>query len=637
MYEVKITNQYGCKDTASVYATIFGFPPTVTGRLEYCQYIGPLDTLAVTHTTPTGVAVWYTVPTGGVGVPGPLFPNLNVAGTYNFYISTLDSGCESPRTPFTVTVHPKPAPPVPTWDRYCQFWPSHIVSAATSTVGGYLTWYGPYDTSILITGIPYPQTDTAKIDSYFVTETTVHGCVSNMALDTIHIIPKPEPPVTSDTSYCQFSDATPLNVQILDSTVGGHLLWYIGGIRIDSTPVPKTNNPDYPVGITWHVTQSVRGCTSDSATVKVTTVYKPEFEIAASQPWVCQFDSITLKYKGPALTAPDYLWTLPEGANFTFMSFATSDSVRIRFDSTQANNYIFLHVTNNNGKCFGDDTIRIKVVPQPIAIPASRTDVCMGDTVSLALSSHSLSADKYKWTIDYKPFATSNAVNIIAHNSNSGGPFLVSWIDSGRHYIGVTAWTEEGCVSEEMYDTIAVHTVPDATFNIVTRPGQLCLEDSVYFIATATDYNYAYEWAPAHFFNNLNTREIWGRVEQMTSIVTLKVTDPYGCAATTDMTIVPKSCCNVTFPSAFTPNGDGKNDVFRPIRDYANNSGFQRFHAFRIANRWGQTIFDAGNNTTSWDGTYNGVPQDMGVYYYFVKYQCNGQMVEQTGDVTLVR
>ena len=74
-------------------------------------------------------------------------------------------------------------------------------------------------------------------------------------------------------------------------------------------------------------------------------------------------------------------------------------------------------------------------------------------------------------------------------------------------------------------------------------------------------------------------------------------------------------------------------NVFQPIY-----SGYHQFHMFRIVNRWGQTVFQsASSSDAKWDGTFNGVPQDMGTYYYYIKYDCGGSTFEQKGDVTLVR
>ncbi|MBZ0099247.1 MAG: gliding motility-associated C-terminal domain-containing protein [Taibaiella sp.] len=71
---------------------------------------------------------------------------------------------------------------------------------------------------------------------------------------------------------------------------------------------------------------------------------------------------------------------------------------------------------------------------------------------------------------------------------------------------------------------------------------------------------------------------------------------------------------NLYVPSAFSPNGDGKNDVFR-----ITNLGFQRIMEFRVFNRWGQEIFSTNDHRRGWDGTWEGVPQEMGVYNYLIR------------------
>ena len=66
----------------------------------------------------------------------------------------------------------------------------------------------------------------------------------------------------------------------------------------------------------------------------------------------------------------------------------------------------------------------------------------------------------------------------------------------------------------------------------------------------------------------------------------------------------------VAIPNAFTPNGDGKNDVFFPI--LAGN--FQEVTEFRIYNRWGQMVH---NSNTPWDGTFDSKTQPAGTFVYY--------------------
>jgi len=603
-------------------------PPAVSGPMDYCQFIGPIVDLTV---TPSDSAKWYTgpYPGGGSGTFTEPLPNINLSGSTPYYVSTVDSGCEGLRTMVTINIHPKPSPPVVTPTPWCQYLTPNPIIVAPSGAGDALLYYGPGVTAASSVA-PTPNTVFAPDTiSYYITETTGYGCVSDSTVDKVVIMPRPPAPVTKNISYCQNAPAAPLNA-LVDSLAGSYLTWYFGGYVLPAVPVPPTDT--IPGNTTWYVTQTVNTCQSDSGAVTVSIIYLPVFGIVAGSPYVCQYDSVTLAYAGPAINAPTYAWTLPEGAVLANGTALNDSMIMVAFDTANMNNYVYLRTSDNSGFCSTDTSIRIKVVSQPTATAYTKPDVCYGDTVQLALSSSSTDAYGYTWYVDNIEISSSGEVNIIASGSNSGGPFLISWADSGRHVIKITTVTEEGCQSAPTYDSVQVHSLPDATFKIAT-PNTLCIEDSVYFMANTVNYSDAYTWSPADDFNNVNTPTIWGKVEQQQSIVTLTVTDPFGCTSSQSLEINPGSCCTLLFPDAFTPNGDGRNDVFRPIF-----TGYHKFHSFQIANRWGQTIFESsGSNNAQWDGNFNGVPQDMGVYYYYIKYDCGGTTLEQKGNVTLIR
>lgn len=89
----------------------------------------------------------------------------------------------------------------------------------------------------------------------------------------------------------------------------------------------------------------------------------------------------------------------------------------------------------------------------------------------------------------------------------------------------------------------------------------------------------------------------------------------------------------VGMPNAFSPNGDGKNDVFRIV-----NIKYNKLIDFRIFNRWGEVVFQTTDPARGWDGTYNGVPQDLGTYDYMIEVvQPDGTEKMYRGIVTLVR
>lgn len=89
----------------------------------------------------------------------------------------------------------------------------------------------------------------------------------------------------------------------------------------------------------------------------------------------------------------------------------------------------------------------------------------------------------------------------------------------------------------------------------------------------------------------------------------------------------------VVFPSAFTPNGDGRNDVLEPlgIRNVKTMS-------IQIWNRWGEQVFNSSDPTKGWDGNYKGTPAQTGVYAYLIKYAgADGEEKVIKGNVTLIR
>lgn len=85
-------------------------------------------------------------------------------------------------------------------------------------------------------------------------------------------------------------------------------------------------------------------------------------------------------------------------------------------------------------------------------------------------------------------------------------------------------------------------------------------------------------------------------------------------------------------PSAFSPNGDGNNDLLMVF-----GYNIERF-TFDIYDRWGEKIYSASNNNQSWDGMINGEKAMPGVYYYIAKaFYTDGESEAKQGDITLVR
>jgi gliding motility-associated-like protein len=111
----------------------------------------------------------------------------------------------------------------------------------------------------------------------------------------------------------------------------------------------------------------------------------------------------------------------------------------------------------------------------------------------------------------------------------------------------------------------------------------------------------------------------------------LDVVATNGCSASKEAVI--KVVTELNMPNSFTPNGDGKNDVFRIPPGVT-----MQLKDFSIFDRWGKKIFTTSDINKGWDGNYNNIPLGSGTYIYFISgtgYQ--GQGVNAKGTLLVIR
>ena len=96
----------------------------------------------------------------------------------------------------------------------------------------------------------------------------------------------------------------------------------------------------------------------------------------------------------------------------------------------------------------------------------------------------------------------------------------------------------------------------------------------------------------------------------------LSVIDSVGCTYGDTVNVEVLKCdCYVYVPSAFTPNGDGLNEIFNPVYDCD-----MQDYRLRVFDRWGQEIFASKDLSVGWDGRFNNVSMPIGVYVYRLEY-----------------
>ena len=689
IYYVSQTNTTtGCEsDRIPVSVTVYATPitPLISSPAEYCEG-GPVSPALSTFVTGTNLK-WYTVATGGVGTTTVPTVNTSVPGVDTYYISQTINGCEGVRGILIVEVIAKPTPPQTRDTAYCQF----TSPAQLTAIGQNLLWYAAATGGTGSTTAPTLVATTPGIFKFYVSQ-TINGCESERDSIAVTIYAKPQPPVGNDDSICESSNAAAL------TATGSNLLWYtvpVGGIGTSVAPTPSTSSTGT---FNWYVSQSINGCESDRDTVTIYVKAKPvrpeadsaEFclnaptkmltatgvdllwynvatggvgsttaiqpstavrgvfnyfvsqtidgcesdrdtavvvvdtlvsiNIKASLPYFCQGDTIEVSQTGFIPDSAVFVWGW-DGA--TVLSGDTSGPYQLKWNSAGIKT-ITLNADDNG--CKANDTTTVEVLPAPQAYFNAADEICIDKGIDIVIDSVLANATKFNWSYDNETNAAVSA------DSNK---FSIKWETIGEKIISLQTVSDSGCLSATYSDTVSVRDYPKPRIEPLTDY-ELCTRTEIDVKVTPlTDGVYTYNWTPSDYFLTRNASTVKARITS-SGYIKVTATDEYGCSGSDSVHMTVKLCCKAVVPSAFSPNGDGKNDKFGII-----STGNYKIYTFRVVNRYGRVVFSTNNQSDRWDGTFNGEPQDLGVYYYFIKYTCeddNGDnQVEERGDVTLIR
>ena len=142
-------------------------------------------------------------------------------------------------------------------------------------------------------------------------------------------------------------------------------------------------------------------------------------------------------------------------------------------------------------------------------------------------------------------------------------------------------------------------------------------------------------WEPAILFPNQTATEQKVELENPVQIIITGVQGGCQDTALIDITEFSGYSNDVQVPTAFSPNGDGLNDVFAPVLRI--DHGYSLV-SFKVYSRYGELVHSTSNMSGGWDGTYKGRLQDAGVYYYMIKIKfLDGTEKSFKGDVTLLK
>ncbi len=278
---------------------------------------------------------------------------------------------------------------------------------------------------------------------------------------------------------------------------------------------------------------------------------------------------------------------------------------------------ITLDIVDNAG---GTDNAQIQVEVLDCNLAAGFAfddNICVGDCIRFTDTS---SGNPITWMWSFDGGGVPNT-------SNLQDPGLVCFPTAGTYNIQLTVTDLQGSNSS-VSNTLTVFANP--TVDIPFMDTIIDLAGSADLVATTVGGT-NFLWEPEEFVAD-PTELITFAKPQETTNYTVTATDPNGCFAIDSVDVYVNFQPGIGVPGAFSPNGDGLNDLL-----VVEGPGLELM-TFKVYNRYGQLVFETSRQKNGWDGNFRGKPQKPGVFLWTLDYQFNtGKAGKLTGNTTLVR
>jgi len=246
------------------------------------------------------------------------------------------------------------------------------------------------------------------------------------------------------------------------------------------------------------------------------------------------------------------------------------------------------------------------------------------DTLTVRFTNQSTNINIFRWYFDWE--------NDLSQTSTNFSP-IHTYPDTGLYTVALIAAPGFPC-ADTFFQQIHVLKTP-GILTATASPDVILAGDASQLNA---DFPGAvsYSWIP---IESLSDPNIFNPIATpiVTTTYTVTAVLPYGCKRSGKVTVRvnPPACDEpyVFFPTGFSPNGDGENDVLKLEASVAPAKLY-----WAIFNRWGEKIFEATQLDDAWDGTYQGKDQPAETYGYLLQVICaDGQELLKQGNVTLLR
>jgi gliding motility-associated-like protein len=390
-----------------------------------------------------------------------------------------------------------------------------------------------------------------------------------------------------------------------------------GTIITTITPELDIENATTDESGTYTLVDIVRGCQSQPATVNV-EVDPPAVANAGPNQTVCRANPVVHLNGTVTGGTTTGIWTTSGSGTFSPSSNDLTATYTSSAQDTQQDSIVLTLTSTSKANCPSASSMVVKYGLLPGVNAGPDTAVC-SQVASVSISGKNNAPNS---SIMWSTLGSGNFTNKYAL-STSYAPSAAD-VTAGSVKLVLLLTSNTQCYTSS--DTMIIHFVPPAKVNA----GGIRYVLKGYTITltpTVSEDSVKYLWSPNVDMNNdtLKNPTITGDVNRT---YTLTVTDKRGCVSSD--TVYVDVSPTIKIDNAFTPNGDGINDTWNitGLIAYVNAT-------VDIFTRYGQPIFHSKGYPVPWDGTYNGKPLPVGVYYYVIHLNVNNQVL--SGPVTLLR
>jgi gliding motility-associated-like protein len=433
-----------------------------------------------------------------------------------------------------------------------------------------------------------------------------------------NVVSNPTPQDFQPNTICNGTTVT-----FLDSSYNGtNYLWLFNDPNNQGASATG-QNPTYTYGDTGTYTIQLilnpgYPCTDTAeVTYELYNPVNPAFSFTGP---VC-FDENLITFQNQSSNGGNAVANWDFGLDASIPTFTGWNPPPIVFN-TWGDHYVSLTIEENGCEDTFLDTIRIYRRPET-NVSVENQIGCAPFTVAFWDSTITDGQVIYNWDF---------GDGVLSNDSNA----VYTYANPGTYDLNLTIYFIEGCtdtITVSYADFITVYPSPTSSFvadptNATIYTSNIEITDLAAdptddILTNMGDGSIYYNQAQ---FNHSYTDTGWFEVEHV-------VINTFDCPDTSKATIRINPETLIFVPNAFTPDGDGKNEIF-----FATAVGIKEF-SFKIFNRWGEVLFETTDPSTGWDGMHpNGKEAIQGVYTWtvFAKGQ-NDKLIEKRGHLSLLR